>query len=582
MVDSAVRRRMKKLRLASKVNPPSNALRHSYASYSLARSSKEGLGELSKRMGNSEAVCKRHYLETLTREEGAAWFKIRLALEIIAQACGALVALEAHGLVHRDLKPANLMLVEGPELMIKVIDFGLAKGAAIAGSESDISHGGFVGTPSFASPEQFTSTSVDVRSDLYSLGITLWEMLTGQTPFRGTPVEVMHQHQHASLPLDLLETVPQPVVILLEILLEKDPARRFQNPAELLQAVPRITDAIHARRRITRQSLQKTPLTASRVGTHKLPARLGPEKISVAKLPVTGSDISGREQDIAYLDAAWANKDINVVTIVAWAGVGKLLSALVHFFEDRRWGSPVETAAEGQSLTAEDKLFILMQAGLYLSAMRGMGAPETRTCYERAEPLCRSLNHPRLLYMALSGQFRYTLMTDKLTAAIRIAKRLHSLAQEQNDTGLMLGAYGALACTFYFLGEFETARQHARHGVQLWRSAGAQSPAEEYLAPIASCLICGAMCEWHFGEIAFCRTMMDEGNSVAKELKDTNALAQALSWAAAVAYFERDPAEADRLASQLIELSTRHNFAPVRGSRGVALGLGVGAQAGAM
>jgi hypothetical protein len=77
MVDSAVRRRMKKLRLASKVNPPNNALCHSYASYWLARSSKEGLGALSKRMGNSEAVCKRHYLETLTREEGAAWFKIR-------------------------------------------------------------------------------------------------------------------------------------------------------------------------------------------------------------------------------------------------------------------------------------------------------------------------------------------------------------------------------------------------------------------------------------------------------------------------------------------------------------------------
>jgi integrase len=77
MVDSAVRRRMKKLSLASKVNPPINALRHSFASYWLARSSKEGLGELSKRMGNSEAVCKRHYLETLTREEGVTCFKIR-------------------------------------------------------------------------------------------------------------------------------------------------------------------------------------------------------------------------------------------------------------------------------------------------------------------------------------------------------------------------------------------------------------------------------------------------------------------------------------------------------------------------
>jgi integrase len=77
MVDSALRRRMKKLRLASKVNPPNNAIRHSYASYWLAHSSKEGLGEPSKRMGNSEAVCKRHYLETLTREEGEAWLKIR-------------------------------------------------------------------------------------------------------------------------------------------------------------------------------------------------------------------------------------------------------------------------------------------------------------------------------------------------------------------------------------------------------------------------------------------------------------------------------------------------------------------------
>ena len=131
-----------------------------------------------------------------------------LALEVIEQVARALGALEMHGLVHRDLKPTNLMLVERPELTIKVIDFGLAKAAATAGTESDITHGGFVGTPSFASPEQFNDTSVDVRSDLYSLGITLWEMLTGQTPFHGTPVEVMHQHQHAPLPLDLLEALP--------------------------------------------------------------------------------------------------------------------------------------------------------------------------------------------------------------------------------------------------------------------------------------------------------------------------------------------------------------------------------------
>ena len=133
---------------------------------------------------------------------------------------------------------------------------------------------------------------------------------------------------------------------------------------------------------------------------------------------------------------------------------GALLSVLVHFFEHGRWGSPVETGVEGQSLTEEDQLFILMQAGLYLTATRGLGAPEARICYERAEPLCHSLNRPLLLYVALMGQWRYSLMTDKLTATMQIAKRVYSLAQEQNDSALMIGAYRALAVTLYFIGRF--------------------------------------------------------------------------------------------------------------------------------
>jgi hypothetical protein len=148
-------------------------------------------------------------------------------------------------------------------------------------------------------------------------------MVTGHVVFRGSPAEVMYQHQHAPLPLGLLEAVPQPVVVLIEVLLEKDPGRGFQNPAELLKVMPTITSAVDARRRITRQSLQKTPSTPLRVATRKPSTRLAPEKISVARLPVTGSDLFGREEDIAFLDDAWANKEVNVVTIVAWAGVGK-------------------------------------------------------------------------------------------------------------------------------------------------------------------------------------------------------------------------------------------------------------------
>jgi len=88
-----------------------------------------------------------------------------------------------------------------------------------------------------------------------------------------------------------------------------------------------------------------------------------------------------------------------------------------------------------------------------------------------------------------------------------------------------------------------------------------QSPVEEITAPAVSCLIFEALSEWHFGEIASCQATMAEAISLAKELNDMHALAVALWSAGTLAQFERNPAEADRLASDLIELSTRQNFA---------------------
>ena len=137
----------------------------------------------------------------------------------------------------------------------------------------------------------------------------------------------------------------------------------------------------------------------------------------------------------------------------------QLLLVLAHFFEHGRWGSPVQRGGVRHSLTAEDQLFILMQAGHYLTDTRGHSAPEARTCYERAESLCHSLKRPLLLYSALIGQWRYSLVTGKLMATMEIAKRIYSLAQEQNNSALMMGAYRALASTLYFMGDFETARQ---------------------------------------------------------------------------------------------------------------------------
>jgi serine/threonine protein kinase len=886
-------------------------------------------------------------LEQLVRCSGR--LKAKLALEIVTQVAAGLAAVHEQNLVHRDIKPSNVMvrLRDDGTITAKIIDLGLAKTVNEPGAQTVVSIPGvFAGTPEFASPEQFAGVPVDIRSDLYSLGVTLWEMVTGKTPFRGTPGEMMYQHQHAPLPLEELEGVPQPLAVLLEALLEKDPGRRFQNPGELLKAIPTITGRIDAGRRITPEALHKMPPATAPARTRRSPSKPGPKKISIARLPVTGSDLFGREEDIAFLDRAWSNKDLNVVTIVAWAGVGKstlvnhwlrrmatdhyrtaelvfgwsfyrqgtsggtssadefidvaltwfgdpdprlgtawekgerlaklvahrrtllvldgmeplqnppgpqegrlrepslqallrelaafnmglcvittrlaiadladhagtsalrrdleqlssdagakllralgikggeaelrsasdefrghclaltllgsyltdaydgdirfrqevsarlvddvrqgvharkvmesyqtwlgegpelsvlrmlgsfdrpaderalgtllkapaihgltesltdlsptalrtvltrlrrakllagedphnprhldthplvreyfgeqlrnqlteawkecnrrlfnyyqtlapelpeafrdmeplflavicgcnaglyhkalnevyipriqrgdalfaakvlgargaLLSALIHFFENGRWGSLVE----GQNLTTEDQLFILMQAGLLLTATRGYSAPEVQICYEHVESLSHSLKRPLALYSALISQWRYSLTTDKLTATMQVAKRIYLLAQEENNSVLMIGAYRALAVTHHYLGDFESARQYAMRGLQIWRSGIVESPTEEVTAPAVSCLVFRATSEWHLGEIASCRVTMAEAISLAKELHDMHSLAHTLYHAAILAQFEGNPAEVERLASDAIELSARQNFA---------------------
>jgi anaphase-promoting complex subunit 5 len=240
---------------------------------------------------------------------------------------------------------------------------------------------------------------------------------------------------------------------------------------------------------------------------------------------------------------------------------GPLLSVLAHFFEQGRWGSLVETGVEGQNLTPQDQLFILMQTALYLTATRGLGAPEPRICYERAVPFCHSLNRPLDLYVALIGQWRYSLQTDKLTVTLQFAKQVFSLAEKQNDSALIIGAYRTLAVTQYFLGDLDTARQYTTSGLKIWRSGGVQSPVEELNAPTIVCLCYKAMLEWHFGEIASCQATATEAISLARELNDKHGLAVALLFAGILDQSERSPAEVECVASELIELSTRQNFA---------------------
>jgi TolB-like protein len=160
-----------------------------------------------------------------------------LALDITAQVTSALVAAHQAGLVHRDIKPANLILTrdEKGRMLVKVVDFGLVKLTAEPGDDSAMSDPGtFLGTPRYASPEQFNGGKIDIRSDLYAVGITLWHMLTKALPFNGTPTQVAMQHLQSPLPIRELRHLPHSIVSLLTHLLEKDPEDRPQTPEELL------------------------------------------------------------------------------------------------------------------------------------------------------------------------------------------------------------------------------------------------------------------------------------------------------------------------------------------------------------
>jgi serine/threonine protein kinase/TPR repeat protein len=160
-----------------------------------------------------------------------------LAFRIALQITRALAAAERHKLVHRDIKPSNVMLLqEEEELVAKVIDFGLAVSTRPADQDDASTRApGFFGTPHFASPEQLEESDLDLRSDIYSLGMTLWFMLTGRAAFQGPIAQVMSAQLHQAPPYHQLPPLPDAALRTVRRMLEKDRAKRPQTPAELRQ-----------------------------------------------------------------------------------------------------------------------------------------------------------------------------------------------------------------------------------------------------------------------------------------------------------------------------------------------------------
>ena len=263
---------------------------------------------------------------------------LETVLHVGLQVARALAAAARQGLIHRDIKPANIMVLheneEGEDrLSVKVIDFGLARTYAAEDTSPKLTATGFVGTPLFASPEQLEEQDLDVRSDIYSLGVTLWVLLVGRPPFEGKMTQVITQHLHAPPPWWQLPACPEPVRTLLETTLQKNRLQRFQSAGELRQAIEGCLRAVTGREDLLAAAEGSDPGGPGRAGVTSagLLQGTGAGSTSPATQATTGT-VAGHLGAAArtFVQAA-ADRRKAVLPVVAAAALGLLLGGLWYW-----------------------------------------------------------------------------------------------------------------------------------------------------------------------------------------------------------------------------------------------------------
>jgi serine/threonine protein kinase len=167
------------------------------------------------------------------------------ALGYIAEVLEALEYANAQGVIHRDIKPSNIMTLDSGR-HVKLTDFGLARRA------SDVTQttrtGQIIGTISYLAPERFLSKPADVRSDLYSVGIVMYEIFTGTLPFRNDREDIVatmysHVHDQPTPPREINRNIPESLEVVIMRAIERDPGKRYQNAKEFLTEVQALAGA---------------------------------------------------------------------------------------------------------------------------------------------------------------------------------------------------------------------------------------------------------------------------------------------------------------------------------------------------
>ena len=183
-------------------------------------------------------------LSALMRHYGA--LPLGSFAQMIIEVLGALAAAHDRGIIHRDLKPPNIFV--SPQGRPKVLDFGIAKlDPGLGGHSSATSPGQIMGTPTYMAPEQALARPVDARTDIYSMGIILYEGVTGAVPFKSDSMfGVLHQHLEAPPrpPREIRKDCPEAYEAVVLRALAKDPARRFQSAREMANALASVSNSL--------------------------------------------------------------------------------------------------------------------------------------------------------------------------------------------------------------------------------------------------------------------------------------------------------------------------------------------------
>jgi len=286
-------------------------------------------------------------------------------VSVLAPVCDAVHAAHAEGIIHRDLKPANIMLEKlRTGETVKVLDFGIAKLAMNNPNLMNLTGTGIIGTPQYMSPEQCQAHRIDGRSDVYSIGIIAYEMLTGKLPFdEPTPLAtVIAQVKQKPKPLrELRPEIPQALEAIVMRALEKSPANRYQTAEELAEAFRSVQRQLapSSVSIVTPQGIPALPPEPSSPAGHGPFTRVVPAEApalpksstlppSSVHLPtgMSGGEFVGRTPELGVLIAAWqsvATRRGRPVVIFGEAGIGKtrLIEQFMIRLEDMGEGQPI-------------------------------------------------------------------------------------------------------------------------------------------------------------------------------------------------------------------------------------------------